>query len=121
MLKKRIMVIDDDHSILDVVSIILESHGYEPVLLNSSHNIIKKIEEHKPTVILLDVHLGGTDSRVLCKEIKDIEEHSTIPIILFSANAAHAKSVNDYLCDDFIEKPFELTSLIGMINRYSLN
>ena len=114
------MVIDDDDSIRDVVSIILESHGYEPILLNSSHNIIEKIAKHKPKVILLDVHLSGSDSRILCKEIKEIEEHSKIPIILFSANGAYANSVKDYLCDDFIEKPFELTSLMGMINKYSL-
>ena len=111
------MVIDDDRSTLDVVSIILESHGYEPIVLSSAHNIIEKIKEHKPKVILLDVHLGSTDSRVLCKEIKEIEDHSTTPIILFSANTEHVKSIKDYLCDDFIEKPFELTSLLGIITH----
>lgn len=119
MSKKRILIVDDNKDILEVVSIVLENHGYEPVLLDSSHNIIERINELKPNVILLDVHLGSIDGRVLCKQIKEIEEHAAIPIILFSANIQHGDNVKEYLCDDFIEKPFEIASFIEMIGKHS--
>ena len=104
MSKKKVLIVDDNEDILEVVSIVLENHGFEPVLLNSSHNIIDRISEVKPDVILLDVHLGAIDGRLLCKQIKEIEEHSAIPIILFSANLQHSHNVKEYLCDDFIER-----------------
>ena len=113
------MVVDDDDDILDVISVILEIHGYEAITISTGKNLIEKVKEFKPKVILLDVQLGNLEGRFLCKEIKQIEEHATIPIILFSANIAYVKDEKEYLCDDFIAKPFEVVSLIEMIKRYS--
>ncbi len=118
MQKNRIMVVDDDTDILDIVSLILNKHGYEPVTFTSAQGFIEKVMQVKPKVILLDVQLGGFDGRILCKQIKEIEEHAAIPVILFSANVNYAKNVKEYLCDDFIEKPFEILSLIEMINKH---
>ncbi|MEO6455494.1 MAG: response regulator [Ginsengibacter sp.] len=118
MQKKRVMVIDDDKEILDIISIILNNHGYEAVTFTSGNGIIEKIKEIKPKVILLDIQLGIFDGRLICKQIKEIEEHSTTPVILFSANIHYAKNVREYMCDDFLEKPFEIISLIEMINKH---
>ncbi len=117
--KGKVMIVDDDEEILEVVSIILGANGYETVKVNNGNNLIDKINEFKPKTILLDIQLAEMDGRLLCKEIKEIEEHFTVSIILFSANGHYAKTAKDYLCDDFIEKPFETAALVAMIDRYS--
>ena len=118
MQKSRILVVDDDKDILDLVSLILNIHGFEPIPFTSGYGFIEKVMEVKPKIILLDVQLGDFDGRILCKQIKEIKEHSGIPVILFSANVLYAKNVQEYLCDDFIEKPFDVLSLIEMLNKY---
>lgn len=117
--KGKVMIVDDDKEILDLVSIILKTHGYETVAVNNGYNPIEKINEFKPKTILLDVQLAEMDGRLLCKEIKEMEEHFNTSIILFSANGNYAENVKDYLCDDFLEKPFEIVDLVAMIDKHT--
>ena len=117
--KGKVMIVDDDEEILELVSMILEIHGYDTVMVNNGKNLIAKINEFKPKTILLDVQLAEMDGRLLCKEIKEIEEHFNISVILFSANGNYAKTAKDYLCDDFMHKPFDMETLVTMIGRHT--
>lgn len=113
------MIVDDDKEILELVSIILEANRYDTLMVNNGKNLIEKINEFKPKTILLDIQLADMDGRILCREIKEIEDYLNISIILFSANRHYAKTAKDYLCDDFMDKPFELKALVEMIDKYS--
>lgn len=115
---QKIMVVDDDKDILDVVSIMLNMHGYDAVLIDNGNGLLEKVKEVKPAIILMDIQLGPMDGRTICKEVKQIEEYAHTAIILFSANKRYKTDIHEYLCDDFIEKPFEIKSMMEKIKHY---
>ena len=120
MAKGKILVIDDDTDILQVVDMILRKIGFEVVIFNSPpDNFIAKVIQVKPAVILLDIQLGGYDGRELGKQVKETKKLAHIPVVLFSANHEYMNTKAEYLCDDFIDKPFELDFFINKMNYYA--
>lgn len=115
---KKVLVVDDDKDILTVVKILLTMNGYNVEALSRWEDIFEKTEQYQPDIILLDVALGGQDGRLLCKQIKTSTKTSHIPIILFSANHGIIETYTEYLADDFIAKPFEITGLIDKLQTY---
>ena len=115
---KKVLVVDDDKDILTVVKILLTMHGFNVEAISRWEEIFDRTENYKPDIILLDVALGGQDGRVLCKQIKSTAKTSHIPIILFSANHGIVETYSDYLADDFIAKPFEISGLIDKLQMY---
>jgi len=82
-------------------------------------DFVQKVTEVNPAVILLDIQLGGYDGRELGKQIKEAKPLSHIPVILFSANHHYKSTIDEYLCDDFIDKPFELNFFVNKIRYYA--
>ncbi len=113
-----VMVIDDEPDILKVVSYILKAYGYQPVTIDNGQNILDKVSAIHPAMILLDIQLGHEDGRYLCKQIKETREFAHIPVILFSANNHYRNGIEQYLCDDFIEKPFDIAYLVDRIKYF---
>ncbi|MDB5231780.1 MAG: response regulator receiver protein [Chitinophagaceae bacterium] len=112
--KKKIMVIDDDEAILDVVSIMLEQEGYE-VIINKGNNISLTNKDIMPDLILLDVRLSGIDGRTICKNLKASELLKSLPVILFSANADIKEIAASCGADGYVAKPFNKKTLVGTI------
>ena len=82
---KKILIIDDDAPIREVISFILSDEGYEVFELDSGRLVFETVREVQPNVILLDIMLGGTDGRDICKTLKAETTTSDIPIIMISA------------------------------------
>ena len=115
---KRILVVDDNNDILEVLRYILEDSGYTVDTLSDGNFLFDKIKEHLPDLILLDVMLGDLDGRILCKNVKEKAETHDIPVILVSAS----HNLNDSLKktgapDDFVAKPFDMYTLLSSIER----
>jgi two-component system phosphate regulon response regulator PhoB len=113
---KRILAVDDDDDILEVLQFILEDSGYEVDTLNDGKYLFEKIKGHTPDLILLDVMLGGLDGRELCKNVKSRLETHDIPVILVSAS----HTLKDTLAQKgapnaFIAKPFDINELLATI------
>lgn len=109
---KRIMIFDEDQALLDALNMTLQYEGYEVETLNSGLNLIERVLQWKPDVILLEIALGLLDGQDLCNELKGTDGSLHIPVILFSA--LHGKIVTEDLrCspDDFIAKPFDVKDL----------
>lgn len=118
----KIVVVDHDEAILDVVTIVLKNAGYTPIPCPDSRRLLKTVLETKPALVLLDVKVGGEDQRLLCKQIKTTKEIAHTPVILFSTTPKFKENFKDYMCDDFLDKPFDVNELIEKVNRYtSLN
>src|SRR5258706_7157112 len=114
---KKILVVDDDASILEIVSIILTSYGFEVKTHPTGFNVPDIVLYYHPNLILLDISLPGKLGTEICKELKQL--NSKLPIILFSAHWGKRKdviSISD--ADDFIEKPFDVRDLINTINLH---
>ncbi len=113
---KRILIVDDNEEILDVISIILQGEGYEIHCCNTGHHLFENVIKFDPDLILLDIMLGEYDGRELCDEIKSNKKTLHIPIILISA--AHDLQHHPGKADGFVAKPFELDYLIDSVAAF---
>lgn len=112
--KQRILVIDDDVNICELIRLYLEKDGFE---VFTSHNGIKALADFKdcaPNLAVLDIMLPGMDGWQVCREIRKI---SSIPIIMLSAKGETFDKVLglELGADDYLVKPFEPKELIARI------
>lgn len=116
-MNKKILIIDDDPAIVDALQIMLEDEGY---LVSSFFDIkiVKRVREYIPDLILLDIWMAGLDGRDIAKELKNIPETKSIPIIMISASWDIMKSAIESGADDFLAKPFEIDDLLSKVATY---
>lgn len=114
------MVVDDDIDILFIVDFILRNDGYDVIACsNPTHSFVEIVKQVEPAVILLDIQLGTCDGRTLCKQVKEIKEYAHIPVVLYSANHHYRHTIQEYLGDDFIDKPFDIDFLVKKVRFYA--
>jgi DNA-binding response OmpR family regulator len=119
-MSKRILIVDDDSDIVEILSFLLSEAGYETRVLTHGETIFKDIKEFKPSLILMDVMLGGMDGRIICNSIKTDASMSSLPVILISGTHDLGKSLHlPGAPNDFISKPFNLDHLLEKIAQYS--
>lgn len=116
-MKKRIVVVDDQVAILEVVQLALEMAGYE-VETSQTGACLQNMHQPFPDLILLDIFLEGEDGRNICRKLKADEETRHIPVILLSAHANGEQAIRDCSSDDFLAKPFHLDAFYRVISRY---
>jgi DNA-binding response OmpR family regulator len=118
MRNKKILAVDDNQAILEVLEELLSWEGYEVVKLADGHHIFEVIEVVHPDLILLDVMLDNLDGRDICMEIKNNKAIQHIPVIMISATHDLRTFLdNPGAPDDFVEKPFDLEHLLMKINH----
>ena len=119
-MKKRILIVDDDLSILECLQIILEEAGYEVVALSDGGNVLIKIIEANPHLVLLDIWLsGGVDGREITRKLKSGKDTQHIPVILISALSNIERLVKNSYADEFVAKPFELDDVLQKVGKYA--
>lgn len=116
IMSKKILAVDDDNDILDVIRIILEDEGYEVLTLANGKHVFDIVEENDPDLILLDVMLGGLDGRDICRALKQHDTFKKIPVVMISAS----HNLNNLLLmpgapNNFLAKPFDIDKLIEMV------
>ncbi len=114
---KKILVVDDDEGIVEVVQIVLEGEGYQ-VHTSMDGERLKHLGQDEPDLILLDVLLSGIDGRDICKSLKSNEATRHIPIIMLSAHSDASKVADSGGADDFLEKPFDVDVLIDIVAKH---
>jgi CheY-like chemotaxis protein len=114
----KIVVIDDDKDILDVIQFILAEEGYSVVVYDRLESL-EKIAEQKPSVILLDYKLGGTYSTDFCLSLKSDPLTKYIPVILVSASDSLEQITKQCNADAFLSKPFDLKDFIKIVKHYA--
>ncbi|KYH07547.1 MULTISPECIES: response regulator [Chryseobacterium] len=118
MSKKKILIFDDDAAILEVITIIFEENGYEVRISETSHDILEKVAEYHPDVILMDnwiPKIGGVEATKL---LKNSEEFNHIPVIYVTANNDIAALASEAKADDYVSKPFNLDDLEEMVAKH---
>ncbi|SRR5579875_3351721 len=117
-MSKKILVIDDDESIVEVVQILLESEGYQ-VESSLSGDCIPNFPGGAPDLILLDVLLPGKDGREICKKLKSDPGTGHIPVIMFSAHGDANRLMDGSGADGFIEKPFDIDDFLAVVTKHT--
>lgn len=114
----KILAVDDDKDILDVIQYILEDSGYEVHALSDGTLLFDKIRSLTPDLILLDIMLGNLDGRELCRAVKTSEETRNIPVVMISASHVAGSIDQKGAPDSFIAKPFDINDLLGVVKGH---
>jgi DNA-binding response OmpR family regulator len=115
---QKILVLDDDADILEIILYILVDQGFEVATLNSGATLFQRIRDFHPDLVLMDVMLGDMDGRRLCRELKLEPETQALPVILISASHDLAGTLaQEGAPDDFIAKPFDIATLVKKVNK----
>ena len=118
VIKQKILVLDDDPDILDIISFILTDKGYEVVSLSGGEEIFPALQQFHPDLVLMDVMLGSMDGRAICSQLKHGLDTCSLPVILISASHDLARSLSqDGAPNDFIAKPFDIDYLIKKVEQ----
>lgn len=116
---KKVLVVDDNEDILNVISIVLDMEGFEVKCCDNGHCVHDTISFFLPDLILLDIMLGDMDGRELCKTLKNNPETAHIPVIMISASHNLYDNQNtNCSADDFIAKPFDIEVLAKKVNHF---
>lgn len=113
----KIMVVDDSPDLLLLISIIIKREGHQAISLTSPVDLLQKLDEHNPDLIILDVNIGAYNGKEVCKNIKANLASKNIPVLLTSASSEVLIDFKDYNADDILEKPFTLSTIIKKINK----
>jgi DNA-binding response OmpR family regulator len=108
---KKLLLIDDSSDLLEVLKIYFDKKGYIVDIVSNNREIYSAINNSDPDILLMDVLLGGSDGRQICKTLRDCPVTKHLGIILTSASSDNLENYRMFGADDCIEKPFELTDL----------
>jgi DNA-binding response OmpR family regulator len=115
---KRVLVIDDDQGLLELLSEVLTEASFEPVLATTGQEGIQKAVQVSPNLILLDINLPGMNGLEVCRRLREQPSTRDIPIVMLTT----ADLVDDRVrglevgADDYLPKPFHSKELIARIN-----
>lgn len=118
VVKKRILVADDNPAILDALKIMLEEDGYS-VQTTEDGAVAQTAAKPLPDLLLLDIGMSGMDGRNICKFLKSAKETTHITVIMVSATKDIELIAKEAGADDFIAKPFQMDHLLGMVAKYT--
>jgi DNA-binding response OmpR family regulator len=112
--KPKILVIDDEENICELITMYFEKAGYEVVCTSDGTNAVETIREQKPDLVILDLMLPGVDGLDVCKEIRKV---SNIPLIMLSARVDEVDRVLglEIGADDYVTKPFSPRELLARV------
>jgi len=116
---KKILIVDDEAQLVEMVKMRLEASGYEIISAHDGQEGLDKAKKEKPDLIILDLMLPKIDGYKVCRMLKFDEKYKKIPIILFSARAQEEdkKMGEEVGADTYITKPFDPKVLLGKIQE----
>ncbi len=112
--KQKILIVDDDNNIAELISLYLVKECYDTLIVNDGESALDKIPEFKPDLMLLDIMLPGIDGYEVCRRVRTTSE---LPIIMLSAKGETFDKVLGLQlgADDYIEKPFDSKEMVARV------
>ncbi|MDP3014046.1 MAG: response regulator transcription factor [Candidatus Subteraquimicrobiales bacterium] len=117
MPKEKILIVDDDSAIAQVVSVNLEAEGYETSIASDGKEALEKIVSEKPSLVVLDIMLPKIDGWEVLFQVRENPDTESLPIILLSAKTEESTRVFGlkHGADDYIAKPFSPAELVARV------
>ncbi len=113
---KKILILDDNEDILEMMKVALEDEGHEVECLTNTDDIFKAINHIKPDLLIVDYILSGINGGEFCHQVKTNPKTSHIPVIMVSGHQRVLGSLGTYGADVFIAKPFSLEDIVTNVN-----
>src|SRR5580765_2182601 len=117
MARPRILIIEDERGLTDVLAYNLQREGYDTVIAHDGQEGLRKAQMHLPDIILLDLMLPGLDGLDVCRELRAGERTRHVPIVMLTAKAEETDQVVGFSlgADDYVTKPFSVKVLLQRI------
>ena len=121
--KQKILIVDDDNNIAELISLYLTKECFETKIVNDGEEALRAVKSFNPNLILLDLMLPGMDGYQVCREVR---QKSNVPIIMLSAKGEVFDKVLglELGADDYIIKPFDSKELVArvkaVLRRYNV-
>jgi phosphate regulon transcriptional regulator PhoB len=117
MKKAKILVVDDERDIIELVSYNLEKEGFKVISAMDGEKALELVSSKEPEIIILDLMLPGIDGLDMCRELKRNDKTSSIPIIMLTAKGEESDIVIglELGADDYITKPFSPRILVARV------
>lgn len=115
----RILIVDDDVTIQQLLEVNLELEGYEVQIAGNGEDALRQVGEWRPDLVLLDVMMPKLDGREVCRRIKSSPDTAGTPIVFLSARAQDM-DVNAGLelgASAYVRKPFDPVELLEVIEK----
>lgn len=116
MTQRKILVIDDDEGMTELLSLLLKSESSEVIIANTGPQGIELTKDQKPDVIILDLMMPEVNGWAVCQQIR---EFSDVPILILSAmdTPGMVAKALDVGADDYLVKPVSSSTLLARINK----
>ncbi|SDS28416.1 MtrAB system response regulator MtrA [Paraoerskovia marina] len=113
-MKLRVLVVDDDTALSEMIGIVLRSEGFDPVFCADGDQALETFRNSEPDLVLLDLMLPGKDGTEVCRQIRG---ESGVPIIMLTAKSDTVDVVLglESGADDYVSKPFKPKELVARI------
>jgi len=115
--RKKILIADDDPGIQDILTIIFERAGFEVEIKKNGEDLLNN-KFTMPDLFLVDKQLSGYNGLDICRYLKSQRHTKIIPVIMISASPDIGRSSREAGADAYIEKPFEISNLVDLVNSY---
>jgi phosphate regulon transcriptional regulator PhoB len=117
MKKAKVLVVDDERDIIELVSYNLEKEGFKVISAMDGEKALELVSSKEPEIIILDLMLPGIDGLDVCRELKRNDKTSSIPIIMLTAKGEESDIVIglELGADDYITKPFSPRILVARV------
>ncbi len=118
---KKILVVDDDPNICELVSIALSTKGYSVNIAQTGSEGIKEVAIFLPDLVLLDMTLPDMEGIDVAKKIKSIDAVKNVPILMMSGRGLSPGDIDSALFVGILNKPFSLADLVKEAEKYALD
>jgi CheY-like chemotaxis protein len=115
ILKKKVLILDDDLDILQICAIILQKKGFDVKTLNHSNDVWEQVKKYLPDVILMDNWIPGVGGIEATQSLKSDPELQNIPVIFFSANSNVVQLAKEAKADYYLQKPFDIKEMESIV------
>lgn len=117
MERKKILIVEDEMDLLNLIDFNLTRRGYKTAAALDGLDAMKKVEEYKPDIIVLDLMLPEMDGWKFCKSLR--QKKSDVPIVILTAKAMPEDRLKGFEigADDYLTKPFSIEELIIRVDK----
>ena len=116
-MNKRVLILDDDLDILQICSIVLRKKGFDVSTFSNSTQVIEKVRNYQPDVILMDNRIPGPGGIEATQMLKNQPDLQGIPVIFFSANSNVTQLASEAGADYSLQKPFDISELEDIVTQ----
>ena len=111
---KRILVVDDEPDLVELIRFNLDQAGFEVVTAASGEEGLAEVARRRPDLVLLDVMLPGASGTEVCRRLRSDPDHQTLPVIMLTAKGEEVDRVVGFElgADDYVTKPFSPRELV---------